>query len=972
MITIRACASRGKSGARIRWARNSLSVLLALAMVFTIPWVPSSPSRAGPPIAEGRPPSQLVANVALDLRGGVQLARPAVQSPVWSNVTAGSTPAGDQDAALAFDRLLNESILFGGYLPPIGHLNEAPQQVNATWAYRNGTWVNLSASVGSPPVGRYAPSLTYDAREGYVLLTGGSEMYWPYNDSAVCSPWCNDTWKFANDHWTRLPLPVSNPYHDFAANGSPVLWEGSTAVYDSTDGFVLVQNAYEGLEDQYGNTSQGSTWSVQGSNWTDLSYNSTTNSTSMAPNYENPVLVNDPSVGGVLLFGGIRFYNSPDWGAWASNSTWLYAHGAWTNVSANTTLAPPISFEDGGIYTGQYTQYAYVGSYDVASQGVVLTNQYGAMWEWKNSQWTNVTPAVGPRPEVYQPAMTWDGDVNATILFGGDRTTDYYLYSNSTWEWTSTPPLTDLSIASNIDPIDSGIPTNFSAAFLGGTPPLTYGWSFGDGGTSSAASPPHAFTGAANRSLAYYNVSLNLSDVRGHFAHAWTIVTVTTAASLAPQISPNPTDVGLATTFFAGAAGGTAGRGLTVVWNFGDAGQPSSSGGSGNNSSSRNGSYPPSAAETNHTYAVAGTYAPQIWWNDSSGSRLTKMLSLQVNPALRNLSLVATPADPFLGQLVNFSATLSGGTQPYHYAWQFGDGGTGGNLADISHVYTTNGPFVAQITITDSAGAVVLGTESITTALNLSAFANVSFGAAPLPVGFGSHVSGGTPGYRYAWTFGDGGTSPLSAPQHVYSSQGVFRVTVAVTDQDGNSAANSWNVTVATGGGPVSVSLRADSTEVPLGASDTILAAVQGGQGAYVLRWTTAPAGCRESGLTQLNCTPTAAGQFAVSLTVTDTAGVSGNATTSFSVGDQSAGTHAGPSQSSAPLGVPPWLAPSAVLAVGLIAIVLGVVIGRRGGGGSSTPPPAADSRYSAYRAPPVEGTGPPLSGTRDPVDDLF
>ncbi|MCI4321995.1 MAG: PKD domain-containing protein, partial [Thermoplasmata archaeon] len=272
--------------------------------------------------------------------------------------------------------------------------------------------------------------------------------------------------------------------------------------------------------------------------------------------------------------------------------------------------------------------------------------------------------------------------------------------------------------------------------------------------------------------------------------------------------------------------------------------------------------------------------------------------------------------------------------------------------------------------ITDAAGAFVNATENITTALNLSAFANVSFGASPLPVGFASHVSGGTPGYHFAWAFGDGGTSQLSSPGHVYSSPGVYRATVLVTDQAGNYLSDSWNVTVASGGGPIQVTLAASSAEIALGGADSVTATVAGGQGAYTLRWTDAPIGCHETGLTQLNCTPISTGTIVVSLTVTDSQGVWGNATTEFEVGGQHfvGPIHTGPSVAAG--GISPLLAAATATVAALIAILIGVAIGRGRRSGGPPRSESVDPKYAPYRAPgPSES---PPAASADPVDDLF
>ncbi|WP_275451245.1 PKD domain-containing protein [Candidatus Nitrososphaera evergladensis] len=50
--------------------------------------------------------------------------------------------------------------------------------------------------------------------------------------------------------------------------------------------------------------------------------------------------------------------------------------------------------------------------------------------------------------------------------------------------------------------------------------------------------------------------------------------------------------------------------------------------------------------------------------------------------------------------------------------------------------------------------------------------------------------------YRYAWNFGDGGTSQLQNTTHVYTKEGSYKVTLAVTDAAGTVTSISNTVTV--------------------------------------------------------------------------------------------------------------------------------------------------------------------------------
>jgi len=66
--------------------------------------------------------------------------------------------------------------------------------------------------------------------------------------------------------------------------------------------------------------------------------------------------------------------------------------------------------------------------------------------------------------------------------------------------------------------------------------------------------------------------------------------------------------------------------------------------------------------------------------------------------------------------------------------------------------------------------------------------------------GFGSSDPDGD-SLTYSWDFGDGNTSNDENPTHIYTLDGMFNVTLEVTDSQGASATNSTIVTISSQGG---------------------------------------------------------------------------------------------------------------------------------------------------------------------------
>lgn len=166
----------------------------------------------------------------------------------------------------------------------------------------------------------------------------------------------------------------------------------------------------------------------------------------------------------------------------------------------------------------------------------------------------------------------------------------------------------------------------------------------------------------------------------------------------------------------------------------------------------------------------------------------------------------ASPTGGDVALSVDFNA--AGSTDPdgtiTAYSWEFGDGYSA-TTANPTHLYTTGGPYVATLTVTDSAGAqslqqiLLLATEPNVPPIAVAS-SNITSGPMPLDVVFdatGSHDPDGTVG-NIEWTFSDGGSYWGSPAYHTFSTQGTHQVTLTVHDGRGGTGTDALTITAGT------------------------------------------------------------------------------------------------------------------------------------------------------------------------------
>ncbi len=457
-----------------------------------------------------------------------------------------------------------------------------------------------------------------------------------------------------------------------------------------------------------------------------------------------------------------------------------------TATFTNTTIGSPNSylwdFGDGSTSTqvNPVHTYANSGMYDVV---LTVTNECGSSSKTKsvtivstippNAAFT-ANPSIGCAPLTVNFTNNTTGAVSYSWAFpGGNPSTS--TATNPTVVYDSTGVYTATLIATNANGNDTAtatitvntIPTagytyvvsndttvTFTNTSTGAT---SYLWTFGDGDSSTVASPVHDYP--AHDSIYVYQVIMRAINDCGtvNDTQLVTIVTdphanftATPTNGCAPlTVQFNNTSTPNATAF---------------LWQF--------PGGTPDTSILKN----PVVV-----YSTPGTYSVTLIAINSSGrDTFSRTNYIVVN---------TTPSTGFtsaaIGLTVTFSNTTTGAIS---YLWDFGDGDTS-SVANPSHTYATDGTYTVTLSATNACGTTTkVQNVTVTTVPTAGFSASANSGCAPLTVQFNNTSSSNAT--TFDWQFPGGNPSSSTEqnpPSVVYDLPGTYTVTLTASNAAGSS-----------------------------------------------------------------------------------------------------------------------------------------------------------------------------------------
>jgi PKD repeat protein len=208
-----------------------------------------------------------------------------------------------------------------------------------------------------------------------------------------------------------------------------------------------------------------------------------------------------------------------------------------------------------------------------------------------------------------------------------------------------------------------------------------------------------------------------------------------------------------------------------------------------------------------HTFDVAGTYDVGAIITDSSGRTASYSIPITVEPPppLTAVEISSSGTEGVAPATFEFEANVTGGTGPYTYSWDFGDGSVDvDDDESIEHTFDVAGSYNVGLTVIDSTGRNVFDSIPITvepppplTAVEISS--SGTEGVAPATFEFEANIIGGTGPYTYSWDFGDGSVDvdDDESIEHTFDVAGTYNVDLTVIDSTtGQSASDSTLIVV--------------------------------------------------------------------------------------------------------------------------------------------------------------------------------
>jgi len=403
------------------------------------------------------------------------------------------------------------------------------------------------------------------------------------------------------------------------------------------------------------------------------------------------------------------------------------------------------------VFTGESITFNASSSYD--SDGVIVS----FLWDFGDgSNGTGVTVS-----------HSYVDDSNYTVTLTVTDDDNASTYTSAIKTVLNRSPVAGFTESAEVVNVGEVIAFNASASYDPDGVIVSFFWDFGDGSNATGLLVEHAYNDNG-----FYTVTLTVADDDGatDLATAAKTVEVTPPVAVFTESSETVyTDEIIL--FNASQSYDPDGSIVSYYWDFGD----------GTNAT---------GVAVSHSYVDDGNYTVTLTVTDDDDVTATATATKTVLNRAPVALFSESATTVFTGESITFNASSSydpdGSIVSYY--WDFGDG-TNTTGVVVGHSYVDDGNYTVTLTVIDDDGATA-STSANKTVLNRAPVALFSESATTVFTGesitFNASASYDPDGtISYFWDFGDGNNATSVIVAHSYVDDGVYNVTLIVTDDDG-------------------------------------------------------------------------------------------------------------------------------------------------------------------------------------------
>ncbi|MDO9185330.1 MAG: PKD domain-containing protein [Bacteroidia bacterium] len=201
----------------------------------------------------------------------------------------------------------------------------------------------------------------------------------------------------------------------------------------------------------------------------------------------------------------------------------------------------------------------------------------------------------------------------------------------------------------------------------------------------------------------------------------------------------------------------------------------------------------PFSTTITHQFFNAGYYNAVINVFDANNNPISPSNCNNCNVQVNGFSINAADS-ACVNDIISFN--VNGQGMPNSAIWNFGDGSPISNDFNPSHAYASIG--TKTITLVTNGGQ--CGNQTLTKNIYVAtgvyphpnAWTNSNVSCTAVPINFSTNAYS-----TYSWNFGDGGTSNVQNPQHLYTTNGTKNVSLTVTNGCGKSGTTNMTVVIS-------------------------------------------------------------------------------------------------------------------------------------------------------------------------------